>query len=55
MLVHGTADRMVPARHSERLAAHLRAAELRLVPGEGHISVLPAAAEDALYFSSAGS
>ena len=55
LLVHGTADRMVPARHSERLAGLIPGAQLRLVAGEGHISVLPAAAEDALYFSAAGS
>ena len=55
LLVHGTADRMVPARHSERLAQLIPDAGLRLVTGEGHISVLPAAAGDALYFSSVGS
>jgi pimeloyl-ACP methyl ester carboxylesterase len=58
LLAHGTADRMVPAAHSSWLAAHIPGAELRLVPGEGHISVLPAAAVPALewlYFSSAGS
>jgi pimeloyl-ACP methyl ester carboxylesterase len=45
---HGTADRMVPSSHAEWLAAHLPAAELRLSPGDGHISVLahaPAALE----------
>jgi pimeloyl-ACP methyl ester carboxylesterase len=48
LLVHGTADRMVPARHSERLARRIPGAELRLIEGEGHISVLPAAAIPAL-------
>jgi pimeloyl-ACP methyl ester carboxylesterase len=48
LLVHGDADRMVPAAHSAWLAAHIAGAELRLVPGEGHISVLPAAAVPAL-------
>jgi pimeloyl-ACP methyl ester carboxylesterase len=40
LIMHGTADRMVPSSHSEWLAAHCPAAELRLSPGEGHISVL---------------
>jgi len=49
--VHGTADRVVPARHGERLARLIPTAELRLIAGEGHISVLTKA-EEALYFSS---
>jgi pimeloyl-ACP methyl ester carboxylesterase len=48
LLVHGTADRMVPAHHSERLAHRIPTAELRLIEGAGHISVLPAAAVPAL-------
>jgi pimeloyl-ACP methyl ester carboxylesterase len=40
LIVHGTGDRMVPSSHGEWLAAHLPTAELRLEPGEGHISVL---------------
>lgn len=40
LLLHGTGDRMVPSTHAEWLAARLPAAELRLVPGAGHISVL---------------
>lgn len=44
LIMHGTADRMVPSSHSEWLAAHCPAAELRLQPGEGHISVLDSAA-----------
>jgi pimeloyl-ACP methyl ester carboxylesterase len=48
LLVHGTADRMVPAHHSEWLAKHIPDAELRLSTGDGHISVLPAAAVPAL-------
>ena len=51
LLVHGTADRVVPARHGERLARLIPTAELRLIAGEGHISVLTKA-EEALYFSS---
>ncbi|HEU4349276.1 MAG TPA: alpha/beta hydrolase [Actinoplanes sp.] len=48
LLLHGTGDRMVPSTHSEWLAARIPGAELRLVPGAGHISVLadaPAALE----------
>lgn len=55
LLVHGTADRMVPARHSERLAKMIKGAAIETKDGEGHISVLPEAAEQALYFSSVGS
>ena len=40
LLFHGTGDRVVPSSHSEWLAARIRSAELRLVPGAGHISVL---------------
>jgi pimeloyl-ACP methyl ester carboxylesterase len=40
LLVHGTADRMVPSTHAEWLAAHCPTAELWLVPDEGHVSVL---------------
>jgi pimeloyl-ACP methyl ester carboxylesterase len=44
LIMHGTGDRMVPSSHAEWLAAHCPAAELRLVPAEGHISVLNSAA-----------
>jgi pimeloyl-ACP methyl ester carboxylesterase len=37
---HGADDRMVPLVNAEWLAGQLPAAELRLEPGEGHISVL---------------
>jgi pimeloyl-ACP methyl ester carboxylesterase len=43
LIMHGTADRMVPSSHSEWLAAHCPAAELRLQPEAGHISVLDSA------------
>ncbi|SFW84629.1 alpha/beta fold hydrolase [Amycolatopsis australiensis] len=45
LLVHGEDDRMIPATHSRWLAARCPAAELRLSPGDGHISVLRHAAE----------
>jgi uncharacterized protein len=36
LLLHGTADRLIPARHSIALAGAARKARLGLVPGEGH-------------------
>ncbi|WP_370962299.1 alpha/beta fold hydrolase [Amycolatopsis sp. cg9] len=44
LLVHGEDDRMVPAAHSRWLAERCPGAELRLTPGDGHISVLDHAA-----------
>lgn len=43
LLVHGGADRMVPSAHGRQLAALCPTAELRVVPDEGHVSVLAAA------------
>ena len=43
LIMHGTADHMVPSSHGEWLAAHCPAAEPRLQQGEGHISVLGSA------------
>jgi pimeloyl-ACP methyl ester carboxylesterase len=43
LIVHGDMDRMVPSAHGEWLAAHCPAAELRLAPGAGHITVLDSA------------
>jgi pimeloyl-ACP methyl ester carboxylesterase len=40
LLMHGTADGIVPASHSRWLAGRCPNAELRLSPGDGHISVL---------------
>lgn len=48
LLVHGTADLVVPSAHSAWLAGRIGGAQLRLAPGEGHISVLPATAVGAL-------
>ena len=45
LLLHGTADRMVPSSHARWLAAGIPHADLRLCPGDGHISVLRAADE----------
>jgi pimeloyl-ACP methyl ester carboxylesterase len=44
LLLHGTADRVTPSSHSESLARQIPGAELRLSPGDGHISVLRHAA-----------
>ncbi|MGW3244877.1 alpha/beta fold hydrolase [Streptomyces sp. NPDC001070] len=43
LVLHGGADRMVPAAHGEWLSRNCPAAELWLRPGEGHISVLGSA------------
>ncbi len=40
LLVHGDADRIIPVGHSRWLAGHLPEAELRVRPGDGHLSVL---------------
>lgn len=45
LLLHGADDRMIPAAHSEWLAKRIPGAELRLTPGDGHISVLDHAAD----------
>jgi pimeloyl-ACP methyl ester carboxylesterase len=43
LIMHGAADRMVPAAHGGWLAAHCPGAELRLIAGAGHITVLDSA------------
>jgi pimeloyl-ACP methyl ester carboxylesterase len=40
LVLHGDKDKMVPSSHGEWLASRCPGAELRLYPGEGHISVL---------------
>ncbi|MFJ7214877.1 alpha/beta fold hydrolase [Amycolatopsis sp. NPDC098790] len=45
LLVHGEDDRMIPATHGKWLAGAIPGAELRLSPGDGHISVLSHAAD----------
>jgi pimeloyl-ACP methyl ester carboxylesterase len=40
LVVQGAEDRVIPRHHGERLAAGLPDAELRLLDGEGHVSVL---------------
>jgi pimeloyl-ACP methyl ester carboxylesterase len=48
LLAHGGRDACVPSSHSEWLAARIPAAELRISPDEGHISILNPAAVPAL-------
>jgi pimeloyl-ACP methyl ester carboxylesterase len=43
LILHGAADRMVPAAHGQWLAARCPGAELRLIDGAGHITVLDSA------------
>jgi pimeloyl-ACP methyl ester carboxylesterase len=45
LLVHGDADRIIPPAHSQWLARHWSSAELRMRPGDGHLSVLDGAIE----------
>lgn len=46
LLAHGGGDRMVPSGHSRWLADHCPTAELRVIPAEGHVSVLAATGAD---------
>jgi pimeloyl-ACP methyl ester carboxylesterase len=41
--MHGANDKMVPCGHGEWLAARCPAAESRIVPDAGHITVLDSA------------
>lgn len=43
LLLHGTDDRVAPSAHSQWLAQRGATAELWLMPGDGHISVLSSA------------
>jgi pimeloyl-ACP methyl ester carboxylesterase len=43
LVLHGDADQMIPASHARWLARRCPGAELRIVPGAGHISVLRSA------------
>ncbi len=43
LLLHGADDRVVPSTHGAWLAARLPQAELRLIDGAGHLSVLESA------------
>jgi pimeloyl-ACP methyl ester carboxylesterase len=45
LIMHGAQDRMVPVSHGQWLARQLPAAELRLFPDDGHVSVLGSAAQ----------
>jgi pimeloyl-ACP methyl ester carboxylesterase len=47
LIVHGGRDEMIPVAHAEWLAARCPSAELRILPEDGHISVL-GAGRDAL-------
>jgi pimeloyl-ACP methyl ester carboxylesterase len=45
LLVQGEEDRVVPPGHARWMHAHLPVSELRLLPGDGHVSVLDAVPE----------
>jgi pimeloyl-ACP methyl ester carboxylesterase len=53
LIVHGGADEMVPPAHGAWLARHCPTAQLRIVPGAGHVSVLRAAPAALEWLSSA--
>ena len=40
LLMHGTADRIVPAAHSRWLTSRIPEAELRIGEGDGHLSIM---------------
>jgi len=44
LLLHGGRDRVVPSSHGEWLAGRCPSAELRLMPDDGHISILTSGA-----------
>ncbi|MGN9783052.1 alpha/beta fold hydrolase [Nonomuraea sp. ZG12] len=44
LFLHGNQDRVIPCAHGQWLARRCPAAQLRLTPGDGHISVLNSAA-----------
>lgn len=45
LFLHGARDRMAPTAHSQWLARRCTSAELRLMPEDGHISILTHAAD----------
>lgn len=44
-ILHGGADRMVPPSHGRWLSSQIAGAELRVTPGDGHITVMNHAAD----------
>jgi pimeloyl-ACP methyl ester carboxylesterase len=48
LLLHGDQDRVVPVTHAYWLAAHVPGTDLRIVPGDGHVSVLASVGRQAL-------
>ncbi|MFG1694469.1 alpha/beta fold hydrolase [Nonomuraea sp. NPDC049309] len=45
LLMHGTDDRVIPAAHGSWLAARCPSAELRLLPGDSHFTIVTRAEE----------
>ena len=54
LIMHGADDLLIPAAHGEWLAGAIPGAELLLVPGEGHISVLNHGARAVAWLRTAG-
>jgi pimeloyl-ACP methyl ester carboxylesterase len=55
LVLHGEADRMVPAAHGRWLAGRIPRAELRVTPGDGHITVMRHAADALEWLRKVGS
>jgi pimeloyl-ACP methyl ester carboxylesterase len=53
LIMHGANDKMVPSAHGQWLAAHIPAAELRVVPDTGHITVLDTAPQALTWLAAA--
>lgn len=45
LIMHGSADKVVPASHGRWLGRHIPAAQFRLIDGAGHLSVMSGAAD----------
>jgi pimeloyl-ACP methyl ester carboxylesterase len=54
LIMHGAKDKMVPRAHGEWLAARCPAAESRIVPDAGHITVLDSAPEALAWLAARG-
>jgi pimeloyl-ACP methyl ester carboxylesterase len=54
LIMHGAKDKMVPCAHGEWLAARCPAAESRIVPDAGHITVLDSAPEALAWLAARG-
>ncbi|ADD44413.1 alpha/beta fold hydrolase [Stackebrandtia nassauensis] len=54
LVMHGAKDRLIPSSHGVWLVEHLPNARLRLLPGDGHISVMNSATEGLEFLAALG-